>query len=261
MTTAALASEDASAARLRDALLDGRPGPEMIPMTGRSGWVGAHPDDADAGSAERPRRRVRIDGPIALASAAVDFALYDAFAGATGRAEPDDFGFGRGAHPAVNVSWLEAAAFCAWLSEQTGRRYFLPSEALWEVACRAGTDAPFHTGWSISPAEANFDPGVDVGRRDRTVEIGALPPNAWGFHEMHGNVSEWCADRFSPDLSHLAPDGAAAQLDLDAEPSAVAVVRGGGWSTKRRFIRASDRYAYAPDQGFEMVGFRVACAL
>jgi formylglycine-generating enzyme required for sulfatase activity len=104
--------------------------------------------------------------------------------------------------PVDSVTWIDAQEFC----QQTGLR--LPSEAEWEYACRAGTTTPFGIGGGqcLNAQMANFDGNYPYGcgheafewlRRHRTVPQGCFPPNAWGLHEMHGQVWEWCEDVMS----------------------------------------------------------------
>jgi formylglycine-generating enzyme required for sulfatase activity len=118
------------------------------------------------------------------------------------------------AHPVVNVTWSDAVAFCKWLSKKEGKRYELPTEAEWEYACRAGTRTRFWCGDDVadlkgkanlgdaslkklSPylaqfyAEAPWDDGFPF-----TSPVGAFRPNPWGLYDMHGNVAQWCADRY-----------------------------------------------------------------
>ena len=91
---------------------------------------------------ERPQHEVRIARPLGMGKYPVTFEEYDAFAKATKRDLPGDQGWGRGRRPVINVSWEDAVAYAQWLSEQTGKRYRLPSEAEWEYATRAGTSTP-----------------------------------------------------------------------------------------------------------------------
>ena len=106
----------------------------------------------------------------------------------------------------INVSWRDAQVYVEWLSREAGQVYRLPSEAEWEYACRAGTTTPFSFGETITPSQVNYDgnytyAGSATGvYRKRTVEVGSLPANPWGLHEMHGNVWEWVRGRLARQL-------------------------------------------------------------
>ena len=105
---------------------------------------------------EGPQYRVTLSKAFALARCPATFEAYDFFCEETGRRMPEDEGWGRGHRPAINVSWEDAAAYCDWLSERTGRTYRLPSEAEWEYACRAGTTGAYAFGETIDEEQANF---------------------------------------------------------------------------------------------------------
>ncbi len=177
--------------------------PAMIALPGGEFWLGSPAGEAGRDNDEGPRRQVRI-APFAIGQTAVTFAQYDAFAQATGRAKPEDSGWGRGDRPVINVSWEDAVAYAAWLSRETGEQYRLPSEAEWEYAARAGTETPFWTGPCIHTDQANYDGRFDYNGcgaktgayRRQTVPVGSLPANPWGLHEVHGNVWEWVQDRY-----------------------------------------------------------------
>ena len=117
--------------------------------------------------------------------------------------------------PVEQVSWKEAMEFCRRLSDRTGREYSLPSEAQWEYACRAGSSKPFHFGATLSPELANYGASSAYGNgpkgeyRQQTTEVGSFPANAWGLHDMHGNVWEWCMDLWHPSLAKAPTDGRA----------------------------------------------------
>ena len=221
--------------------------PEMILIPKGTFLMGSPENEAERRSDE-VQHEVTISKPFLLGRYAVTFEEYDHFCEATGRDKPGASGWGRGKRPAINISWDDAAAYCAWLSEATGRHYHLPSEAQWEYACRAGTETPFSYGASITTDQVNFDgnypyAGTAKGEyRKKTVPVGSLPANPWGLHEMHGNVWEWCADWLG-DFSTKAvtdPQGAAPWH----------VPRGARWfldRCSRGLVRSACRLRNEPD--------------
>ncbi|HEX7316318.1 MAG TPA: SUMF1/EgtB/PvdO family nonheme iron enzyme [Pyrinomonadaceae bacterium] len=178
--------------------------------------------------------------------------------------------------PVVGVTWHKANEFCARLRNLTGRVYRLPSEAEWEYAARAGTETAFAFGPTITPTLAVYDSALPFGaaprgpRRRAATEVGLLSPaNAFGLHDMHGNVWEWVADYW-----HLDYDGAPTNGGVWDEPALIPadeddpqgeemedesrVARGGSWSSAATRCRSASRYRYAPYTVSPMVGFRVA---
>ena len=134
-----------------------------------------------------------------------------------------DPGFPQGDdHPVVNITWNDAVAFCQWLSRKEGRTYRLPTEAEWEYACRAGTTTRYHCGddpESLAGAAAIYDAesrrvfpeweNYALNARDGypfTAPVGSFPPNAFGLHDMHGNVWEWCSDHYNKDYYAVSPE-------------------------------------------------------
>jgi formylglycine-generating enzyme required for sulfatase activity len=117
--------------------------------------------------------------------------------------------------PVEQVSWHDAMEFCYRLSQHTGKNYTLPSEAQWEYACRAGTTTSFHFGPTISTEVANYDGKYIYGQgsrgiyRQQTIDVASFPPNAWGLHDMHGNVWEWCLDKWHDSYGGAPVDGGA----------------------------------------------------
>ncbi len=144
-------------------------------------------------------------------------------------------------------------------SEQTPPlRLRLPTEAEWEYACRAGTTGPFSFGDDIDPGQANFDGNYPYRGdrkglyREETVDVGPLPPNAWGLYEMHGNVWEWCRDGYGDYPSEPISD------PTGPESGERRVLRGGSWINVTRSLRSA--YRFRSDPGFRnrVTGFRLA---
>ena len=186
--------------------------------------------------------------------------------------------------PVVRVSWQEAMAFCRWLNAHTGLRFTLPTEAQWEWACRAGASTPFSFGERDTDfsGHANFadaklrefasDPyTVDKPLPDATpyddripkdarfndgaliaVASGRYAPNAWGLHDLHGNVAEWTRSSYA--AYPWAVDGRDVESGVGRK-----VVRGGSWRDVPARGTASFRLSYEPWQHVYNVGFRVVC--
>ena len=157
--------------------------------------------------------------------------------------------------------------FCRRLSQRTGKgkRYGLPSEAQLEYACRAGSTTPFHFGSTLTPELANYDGNFTYGDgpngryRQQTTDVASFPANAWGLHDLHGNVWEWCADHWHPSYD-FAPGDDQPWLIPVAGPDEARLLRGGSWDNIPRNCRSASRYGFRPDIRFSNVGFRV-CAL
>ena len=143
---------------------------------------------------KQPVRTVTISRRIAMGQYPVTFEDYDLYVSVMGAERPADEGWGRGRRPVINVSWYEAKAYAVWLSEQTNKRYRLPSESEWEYAARAGTETAYSWGDEIGVNQANGrDSGSKWGGR-QTSPVGSFEPNAFGLYDMHGNVDEWVED-------------------------------------------------------------------
>ena len=166
--------------------------------------------------------------------------------------------------PVVNVNWGEAMAFCRRLRLRTGKNYTLPSEAQWEYACRAETTSPFHFGDTINTELANYDGRKTYGDgsegvfRNQTTDVASFPANAWGLHDMHGNVREWCADHWHANYEG-APEDGRAWLDENANENQSRLLRGGSWLHDPRDCRSAYRIRIHPDNRGSFRGFRVCC--
>ena len=250
--------------RFRDDLASGGRGPPMVVLpagTFEMGCVSGRGCDED----EKPVRGVTIPAPFAMGVYEVTFEEWNACvaAGGCGEYRPDDRGWGRGSHPVIGVSRDEAQSYVEWLSAETGGPYRLPSESEWEYAARAGTTTPFHTGPTISTDQANYDGNYTFGagpegvNRGETVPVGSFPANAWGLHDMHGNVWEWTADCWNGSYAGAPTDGSA----WETGDCTLRVLRGGSWFNEPWDLRCAFRIGVTTGNRGNDVGFRVARTL
>jgi formylglycine-generating enzyme required for sulfatase activity len=167
----------------------------------------------------------------------------------------DEWPWGRGRQPLINVSWDDAKGYVAWLSEKTGRDYRLLTEAEYEYATRAGTQTAYPWGNEIGKNNANCN-GCgsrwdDIG----TAPVGSFAANAFGLYDMVGNVSEWTEDCYHDSYQGAPADGKA----WTSGDCAKRVVRGGSWDDNPESLRSAHRGAASPiDQA---PGFRVGRTL
>jgi len=176
---------------------------------------------SEEGRKDEAQHRVRITRAFYMSATEVTQAQYAAAMGAN----PSGFeGLDR---PVERATWDDARGLCKMLSEQWGRVVRLPTEAEWEHACRAGTATQFNTGDEIKPGEANCrttDTHLGGDYRLKTTPVASFPPNAWGLHDMHGNVLEWCSDWYVSGLG----GGTTADDPQGPISGGTRVARGGG---------------------------------
>ena len=233
--------------------------PEMVEIRAGRFWMGCEPgrvffDD------EYPAREVRLESGFALAKRETTFAEWDAClsrGGCNGYRPNDYYGRGPGDRPVIDVSWNDARAYAAWLSLETGRSYRLPSEAEWEYAARAGATTAYSWGNEIGQNRANC--GECGTRRDIpwTLPAGSFASNAWGLHDMHGNVWEWVQDCWNSSYAGAPSDGRPWLEDA----CEVRVIRGGAWDSSKLFLRAASRVRRSANLRNIDGGFRVALTL
>jgi len=206
---------------------------------------------SDADDDQRPKHEVTIKRPIAVGKFEVTFADWDACVmdgGCVSNKYPDDNTFGRGHRPVITVSWNDAKEYVMWLARKTGQPYRLLTEAEWEYAARAKTTTEYATGDNITVQQAQF-------HQSETAEVGRFPANAWGLHDMHGNVWEWVEDCYQDNYKNAPSNGSARSLT----DCPLRVIRGGSWSNPQaEMLRSAQRSKFPPGYRRNFVGFRVA---
>ena len=229
-------------------------------------WMGSPESEAGRSSDESPRHEVKLTRNFSLGVNPVTQAEYQQVVGSN----PSRFA-GNDRRPVERVSWLDAVAFCNRLSEWEqrplfynvsdqqvriigGSGYRLPTEAEWEYACRAGT----RSRWWFGDEDARLRDFAWYGENsgDTTHPVGEKPANAWGLHDMHGNVWEWCQDWY--DSHYYAKSPKSDPVGPDSGPDRVS--RGGAWGYDPDYCRSAYRYDVLPDYFSVSVGFRVASA-
>lgn len=175
----------------------------------------------------------------------------------------------RATDPVVCISWRDAQAYVGWLSRRTGQRYRLPTEAEWEYAARAGSIKQYPWGDAVDDgcAQANMydNTGRDPVRRTAfapcddghagVAPVGSLAPNAWGLHDMIGNVWEWVQDCYVAPYPRRPANGAAVEA---RGACALRAVRGGSWRSPAFRQRSSWRGRDPEDRKADIFGFRIA---
>lgn len=192
---------------------------------------------------ERPQHKVQISKPFYLGACEVTQVEYEKVMGRN----PSYFK-GPG-NPVEQASWSDAVAFCKRLSAEEGKTYRLPTEAEWEYACRAGTTTRYSFGDDMASLEQ-----YGWYRSNKTYPVGMRRPNAWGLYDMHGNVGEWCVDRWDENFYAISP----ADDPRGPETGSLRVIRGGSWKDEVGGCRAASRSGFVPVGRLQHVGFRVA---
>ena len=154
--------------------------------------------------------------------------------------------------PVEQVSWSDAQEFVKKLSDNTGKNYRLPSEAEWEYAARAGSQTAYSFGDNVG--ELGRYGWFNNNSNNTTHPVGEKLPNAFGLHDMHGNVWEWTEDCWNENYSNAPTDGSA----WTAGNCSLRVVRGGSWYIDPQYLRSAGRDRFTTASRFSSVGFRVA---
>lgn len=240
-------------------------GIDMIIINPGSGKLGSPKSETKRQRFESPQRDTLINYQFEVSKYEVTFDDWEKCLKDGGCAgyKPDDNGWGRGKRPVINVGYDDAQKFISWLNGKTGETYRLLSEAEWEYVARAGQDAPFGNGFEMSAKMANFDGKTPYGTAEegpylrKTEPVGKYAPNAFGIHDMHGNVYEWVEDCWNEDHSGAVGDGSP-RTDGDCK---YRVMKGGSWAAHGYQTRAAARIRYVMDYRYDDYGLRLARTL
>ena len=236
--------------------------PEMVKVPRGTFTIG-RPRGESGSSAERPTRSVTIGYSFAVGKFELTQAQYGAFAAATTNVN-NKWDTGDPNHPAASINVSDVETYISWLNRMTGQKYRLLSESEWEYAARAGTETAYSTGSnSITTQTANYN------NSSGAVEVGGYAANAWGLHDVHGNVSEWVADCWHDNYGYprrepyplTAPtDGSV--WDINCDNPMNNVYRSGSFNEKRAIgIRSAIRITQIKTNRKNFLGVRIARTL
>ncbi|MEN7973735.1 MAG: formylglycine-generating enzyme family protein [Verrucomicrobiota bacterium] len=224
---------------------------------------------------ESPVHQVEFRRPFWMAKTEVTQQQYEQFRKVSYKLEKNEIEMPKGAeYPVCYVSWHDAIAFCKWLTKKERRRgrlpegyeYVLPTEAEWEYACRAGSTGSYAGNVNAMAWNKKTSSG-------KTHPVGQKKPNAWGLHDMHGNVWEWCVDNWYTSYANAPINGsqrgdAPNEYNVDRSrrdeggniyrlySPGHRVVRGGSWSYPVLACRSANRHYHTPDYKLNYLGFR-----
>ena len=211
-------------------------------------------DDTGRGD-ERPAHEVCVD-EFVLAKFPVTNRDYAAFLDATAAQSPrfwSDARFNAPLQPVVGVSWIDAVAYCEWLTQRTGRRCRLPTEAEREWASLGGL-GPVRYPWGDGEPALEGAWAAGSAGQDRPVPVSDAAPNGYGLCHMVDNVHEWCSDWWDPDYYAVSPT----QNPKGPATGSRRASRGGAWRHHLKFCRCASRSSLDPGFRYNDYGFRVA---
>ena len=256
VSTSVLTAQAEQALKPGDTFMECASCPEMVVVPADSFIMGSPANEAMSRNGEGPPHKVTIRQPFAVGKFELTFDEWDACA-AHGGCTQQFLGSGR--KPATGASWDEAKQYVAWIVKLTGKPYRLLTEAEWEYAARAGTTTAYSWGDAIGKNNANCNGCDSQWDGKQTAPVGSFAANAFGLHDMHGNVWEWVEDCWHNSYAGNPPtDGSAWIAGGECK---VRVVRGGSWSGDPEDLRSANRYWLTAVGRLDVLGFRVGRTL
>jgi len=231
--------------------------PEMIVVPAGEFTMGSPTTEPGRYPNEGPQHKVTIRSPFAVSKFDVTFDDWDACVSVGGCPAVDDLTYGRGTKPLINVTWVGAQQYVAWLAEMTGKPYRLLTDAEWEYAARAGATTAYSWGDEIGQGKANCDGCGSKWDKLETSPVGSFTPNAFGLYDMAGDVWQWVQDCSHRDYQGAPADGS----EWTGGDCAERMVRGGSWLMTPPYLRSAGRVGVPVDDHNSDLGFRVARTL
>lgn len=220
-----------------------------------AGWFLMGSPEGEGQAEERPAHRVWVDA-LEMARYQVTNRGYARFLQATRRPPPPFWNqreFSNPDQPVAGPSWVEAMAYCEWLSQETGEPYRLPTEAEWERAARGGVDGLLYPWGDAPPSER---PDYAQRWKEGPEPVGTAPPNAYGLFDICENVHEWCLDWYDPGFYAVSPERNPVCARPATSPPRRAS-RGGSWRHHIKTSRCAARSSIPPGFQYADYGFRV----
>jgi formylglycine-generating enzyme required for sulfatase activity len=234
--------------------------PDMVMLPPGEFLMGSPESETGRKDTEAPQHKVTIVRAFAVSRFELTFDEWDACSILGGCAyQPSDESWGRGTRPVINVSWHDAQQYLNWLSRKTGKPYRLLSEAEWEYAARGGSGQAYSWGDQIGTERAHCKGCGSYWNNTQTAPVGSFAANAFGLHDMHGNVWEWVEDCWHNSYQGAPTDGSAWVTGCTDETRHV--VRGGGWDDIPEDLRAAARYDGPTDIRRSINGIRLGRSL
>lgn len=219
----------------------------MVWIPGGTFMMGRYPGEQDSNSGEDPQHSVTVPG-FWMGKYEVTQAQWRALLGTSPSYFSGD------SRPVERVTWLGAKSFVTALNTHSGLNFRLPSEAEWEYACRAGATTRFY--WGDDPDYEDINDYAWFWDNDmETYNVGTKLPNAFGLHDMSGNVWEWCEDDWHGSYTGAPTNGSAW---VDSPRGSLRVARGGGWYYGGYYCRSAYRSYFNPSGTYYGVGFRLS---